>query len=160
MPATANPHAMAHRSSTGRGSAASAATIETLCLSLSTGCSRTVMVIGILCIPEPTLSRRGSRHTSAECPVQPRVFWWTAASSGGFQFDRLDETPDVIGDDLAMVLECEMPGIEEIEVHGLQVSQKRVGARLRKDGIVLAPDDERGRLVLVEVVMPRRIEAE
>ena len=69
--------------------------------------------------------------------MQPREFWWTAASSGGFQFDRLSEAPDVIGDGLAMVLECEMPGIEEIEVHGLQVSQERVGAQLWENDVVL-----------------------
>src|SRR5580692_10821686 len=57
-----------------------------------------------------------------------------------------------------VTLEREVASIKEMELHRLEVSLVRLGPGCRKDLVVLAPHDERGRLVLPEVCLPLRVE--
>src|SRR5579862_8004382 len=65
------------------------------------------------------------------------------------------EVPNQMGHLVTILLQREMSGIEQMELQVLQVSFVRFRAVSGKDGIILSPDDERRRLILAEVGLPR-----
>ena len=67
------------------------------------------------------------------------------------------EGADESGDLCARFFEREVAGIDEMELKVLQVAPIGFRAVGRKDQVVLAPDDEGGRLVLAEIFLPLRI---
>ena len=69
-----------------------------------------------------------------------------------------EEIPHQPGDLGAVGLQGEVPGIEEMEVDGLQVTPVGLSSGRREDLIVLAPDDQHRRLALAEIRLPLRVE--
>ena len=69
-----------------------------------------------------------------------------------------EEVPHQLGDLVAVLLEGEVPGVEQVKLQVLQVALVGLGAGGREDLVVLSPDDQRRRLVLAEVCLPLRIE--
>jgi hypothetical protein len=59
---------------------------------------------------------------------------------------------------VAIFLEGEVACVEEVELQGLQVPCVRVRPRGGEDLIVLPPHEQRRRLMLAEVGVPRRVE--
>ena len=69
-----------------------------------------------------------------------------------------EEAAHVLGDGGAVVFEGEVAGVEEVKLGVGQVAQVGVGAFGGENGIVFAPDDEGGGLVLAEVLLPGGVE--
>src|SRR5208337_3546699 len=75
------------------------------------------------------------------------------------QLDILtEEVPHQVGDLVAVLLEREVSGVEQVKLQGLQVSLVWLGAGWRKYLIVLSPDDQGRRLVVAEVGLPFRVQ--
>ena len=70
----------------------------------------------------------------------------------------LKEAPDVAGNLLAIFFQGEVSGIQQVDFDGLQVACVGVGAGGGEDLVVLAPDDQGGRLMGPEVGLPLGIE--
>ena len=62
-----------------------------------------------------------------------------------------EKVPHQAGNLVAVLLEREVPCVEQVKLQVLQVSLVRLGACCRKYLIVLAPDDKGRRLVVAEV---------
>ena len=56
------------------------------------------------------------------------------------------------------VSSAKMPGVEQVELQRLQIPLVRLGPGGREDRIVLSPRDQHRRLVLPEILLPRRVQ--
>jgi hypothetical protein len=61
---------------------------------------------------------------------------------------------------IGLVLQGKMPGVEEMKLEIVQVALVRMRAVGGKDLVVLAPQDQRRRLVLAKICLYRRIKPE
>ena len=68
------------------------------------------------------------------------------------------EFADQAGNCAAILLQGEVPGIEQVKLDILQIALVRLRTFGREYLVVLAPDNQRGWLVLAEVSLPFRIE--
>ena len=64
------------------------------------------------------------------------------------------EPPDMLSYDLPILFEREVTCIEQMELHVLQVALVRIRPGGRKDFVILAPYDQRRRLMLSKVGLP------
>src|SRR5262249_39627594 len=69
-----------------------------------------------------------------------------------------EKRPNQLRDGVALGLECEMAGIEQVIFEYLHIALVGLGAGGRKDLVVLAPDDQHRWLILAEVGLPLWIE--
>src|SRR5262249_46896285 len=69
-----------------------------------------------------------------------------------------EEVADVSGDQVAVLFEREVTGVEQVELQVLQITFVGFGPLRRKNEIVFSPHDQRRRLVLTEVSLPLRVE--
>src|SRR5262249_34711516 len=68
-----------------------------------------------------------------------------------------EEIADVSCDQVAVLFQREVTGVEQVELQVLQITFVRFRARRRKNEIVFSPHDQRRRLVLTEVSLPLRV---
>ena len=68
------------------------------------------------------------------------------------------EVSDQRGDHRSVFFQGEVARIEQMELQVLEVTLVGIRSRSREDRIVLAPDDQRGRLVLAEILLPLGIQ--
>lgn len=68
-----------------------------------------------------------------------------------------EEAADQAGDLAAFFFEREVAGVDEVKLQILQVAAIGLRAFGREDNVVLAPDDEGGRLVPAEILLPFRV---
>ena len=69
----------------------------------------------------------------------------------------LHEGANLRGDDVAHFFEGEVTGVEQVEIHVLQVALVGLGTLGREDEVILAPDDQRWGLVGAEVLLKRGV---
>src|SRR5260370_37120669 len=69
------------------------------------------------------------------------------------------ELPHEVGDPVAVFLQGEVAGVEQMVLDSFQVLLVRLGPCGREDRVVLAPHDEGGRLVLAEGFVPAAVRA-
>src|SRR5262245_21957579 len=69
-----------------------------------------------------------------------------------------EEIPHEGGDLVAVRLEGEVPGVEEMELQILHVAPVRLGAPGRENLVVPTPHDQHRRLAPAEVLLPLRVE--
>src|SRR5688500_1667062 len=97
--------------------------------------------------------------TAARRPLHPRGSPASVVSRRGrARQPLLEERPHQSRDRVAFLLEGELAGVEEVELDVLEVPPIRVGALGGEDLVVLAPDDERRRLMAAEVGLPPWVE--
>jgi len=70
----------------------------------------------------------------------------------------VEERGDERGDLWEVFFEGEVAGVEEVDLGIGEVAQVGAGLRLGEEGVVAAPDDEGGRLMLAQPLLPGRVE--
>src|SRR5215510_15626707 len=66
--------------------------------------------------------------------------------------------PNQRGDFHAFFLQSEVTGIEQVELHVLQITFVKVCPGVGENRVVLSPDDERWRLIFAKILLPFRVE--
>src|SRR5262245_6031763 len=69
-----------------------------------------------------------------------------------------EEVPHQVGYLIALLLEREVSGVEQVKLQIRQIVLICLSAGSGEDLIVLSPDDERRRLVRAKVCLPRRVQ--
>jgi hypothetical protein len=69
------------------------------------------------------------------------------------------EVANVLRDHITVFFQREVASVEQVKLEILQVTLVRMGSLSRKNVIVLAPNDQRRRLMLTQVGLPLWIEA-
>src|SRR4030095_284804 len=69
-----------------------------------------------------------------------------------------EEVADVSCDQVAVLFEREVTGVEQVELQVLQITFVGFGPLRRKNEIVFSPHNKRRRLALTEVSLPPRVE--
>src|SRR5580704_7056174 len=70
----------------------------------------------------------------------------------------VEERGDERGDLWEVFFEGEVAGVEEVDLGIGEVAQVGAGPRLGEEGVVAAPNDEGGRLMLAQPPLPGRVE--
>src|SRR5215467_6334770 len=70
----------------------------------------------------------------------------------------LQKGPNQRGNFDSLFLQSEVAGIEQVELHVLQVTLVRIGPGVGKNRVVLAQDDEHRRLIFAKIFLPLRVE--
>ena len=61
-------------------------------------------------------------------------------------------------DGMALLFESEVTSVQQVKLYVLQVTSIRMGARGREDRVVLAPHNQRGRLMPSKVGLPLEVQ--
>src|SRR6516162_2490260 len=107
------------------------------------------------------VSRRTVRKRNFFMLFLQAILAWLEATHVPPVTSRRDLTAKEIADErhhfVRFVLECKMPCVDQVKLDLGQVALVRVSAVGREDLVILAPDDERRRLMLAEICLQDRI---